>query len=106
MRLLPLSLYATQQTGSDILGNPINELVMIGKSEGRFSSWSSEEIALDNRGLTANNRKIITRASRADLLRSEKIKFEGRYHTITEVRGDDYQRWRLVVVNRYGSDAL
>lgn len=104
MRLTPLFLYAHMPVGSDPLGNPINELVVIGESEGRFSSWKSEEIALDNRSITVNNRKILTPALKADLVMTDKIKFEGLYHTITEIRGDDYDRWRLLVVNRYGSD--
>ena len=106
MRLFPLFLYANQHVGSDPLGNPINELVVIGEYEGRFSSWSSEEIALDNRNITMNNRKIITTALKSDLTRANKIQFDGLYHTITEIRGEDYDRWRLVVVNRYGSDTL
>ncbi|MCO7128397.1 hypothetical protein NIE88_21995 [Sporolactobacillus shoreicorticis] len=104
MRFLPLYLFANQQTGSDPLGNPINELVQRGESVGRFSSWTAEEIALDNRKVTQNNRKIITRATKADLLSADKIKFEDLYHSITEIRGDDTTRWRIVVVNRYGSE--
>ncbi|HJA89199.1 MAG TPA: hypothetical protein H9948_00215 [Candidatus Jeotgalibaca merdavium] len=106
MRLFPLFLYANQEVGSDPLGNPINELVVIGEFEGRFSSWTSEEIALDNRQITMNNRKIVTTALKSDLQLANKIKFDGFYHSITEIRGDDYDRWRLVVVNRYGSDTL
>ncbi|MCO7128393.1 hypothetical protein NIE88_21975 [Sporolactobacillus shoreicorticis] len=104
MRFLPLYLFANQQTGLDPLGNPINELVRTGESIGRFSSWTAEEIALDNRQVTQNNRKIITRATKADLLSADKIEFEDRYHSITEIRGDDTTRWRIVVVNRYGSE--
>lgn len=106
MRLFPLFLYANRETGSDALGNPITELVEIGKSAGRFSSWTSEEIALDNRSVTVNNRKILTRAKKADLLLAERVKFEGKYHSITEIKGSDYDRWRLLVVNRYGSESL
>lgn len=104
MRLFPLFLYANSPIGSDPLGNPINELVVIGESEGRFSSWSSTEVALDDRSVTVNNRKILTRALKSELLLAEKIQFDGLYHTITEIRGDDYERWRLLVVNRYGSE--
>lgn len=100
----PLFLYANQQTGSDILGNPITELVLIGKSEGRFSSWTNEEIALDVRNVTVNNRKILTPCSKELLEQAEKVKFEGLYHTITDITGDDTTRWRIVVVNRYGSE--
>lgn len=106
MRFSPLFLYANQETGSDPLGNTINELVQIGESTGRFSSWTSEEIALDKREVTVNNRKIITRASKADLKLATKVKIEGLFHDITEIKGDDYSRWRILVVNRYGSEIV
>lgn len=109
MIFMPLLFFKNEQTGSDSLGNPINELVELvefGESEGRFSAWTAEEIALDNRDITVNNRKIITRASAAVLKTVDKVKFEGKYHSITEIKGDDYTRWRILVVNRYGSDSL
>lgn len=106
MRFLPLFLYANQQTGSDQLNNPIYELVNIGESIGRFSSWTAEQIALDQRDVTKNNRKIITRSSKETLLQADKVKFDGLYYSITEIRGDDYNRWRILIVNRYGSEKL
>ncbi|MCO7125113.1 phage head closure protein [Sporolactobacillus shoreicorticis] len=104
MRFLPLYLYANQQSGTDPLGNPINELVQTGESVGRFSSWTAEEIALDVRQITQNNRKIVTRAMKEALTAADKIKFEDLYYSITEIQGDDTTRWRIVVVNRYGSE--
>lgn len=106
MRLLPLFLYANNETGEDALGNPITELVVIGESEGIFSTWTDKEVALDNRNVTVNNRKILTRAKKADIVQSSKVLFEGFYHTITEIRGNDYDRWRLIIVNRYGSETI
>lgn len=106
MRLFPLFLYADSATGEDPLGNPINELVQIGEDEdyeGRFSSWTAEEIALDDRNVTVNNRKIITKTSKERLSQANKLKFDGMYHDIKDIKGDDYGRWRIVVVNRYGS---
>ena len=72
MRFQPLFLYANQQTGVDELGNPITEPAEIGDSEGRFSTWTTSEIALDVRSVTTNNRKIITKALKADLLQADK----------------------------------
>jgi head-tail adaptor len=109
----PLFLYAEQETGNDELGNTINELVPYGESVGMFSSWTNKELNADSitlatnkRSVTVENRKIITRASRADLLLADKIKFDGKYHDITEIKGDDASRWRILIVNRYGSDRL
>lgn len=105
MRLFPLFLYANNETGKDSLRNPIFELVQFGEQyEGRFSPWTSEEIALDTRNVTVNNRKIVTRAKKSDILLADKVKFEGLYHSITDVKGDDYGRWRLIVVERHGSE--
>lgn len=106
MIFLPLFLFAYQQTGIDVLNNPINELVPISESEGRFSNWTAEQVALDNREVTINNRKIITRETKENLLKADKIQFDGKYHTITQIRGDDTDRWRILVVNRYGSESL
>jgi hypothetical protein len=102
----PLFLFAKQETGKDALGNPIYELVQIGKSEGRFSSWTSEEIALDVRSVTVNNRKILTPCTKELLEQADKVQFEGLYHSINEIKGDDTTRWRILVVNRYGSEKL
>jgi hypothetical protein len=109
----PLFLYANQQTGVDDLNNPINELVISGESEGMFSSWTNKELSADsitlaanNRGVTVENRKIITKALKSELLLADKIKFDGKYHDITEIKGDDSSRWRILIVNRYGSETL
>ncbi|WP_149155257.1 hypothetical protein [Bacillus sp. CH30_1T] len=98
-------MYANQEVGKDQLNNPINELVQIGESVGRFSNWTSKEVALDKRDITANSRKILTRESKANLLLADKVKFEHKYHSIKEIIGDDYSRWRIIIVNRYGSDS-
>ncbi|RDW17045.1 hypothetical protein CWR48_15705 [Oceanobacillus arenosus] len=104
MRFQPLFLFENQKTGEDELGNEINQLVQFKESDGRFSSWTSEEIALDVRNVTVNNRKIITRESKANLLLANKVKFDGKYHSISDIKGDDYDRWRVLVVNRYGTE--
>jgi len=106
MRFLPLFLYGNQQVGSDQLNNAVYELVQTGKSEGRFSSWTAEEIALDKREVTLNNKKIITRASKATLQQVEKVKIDGMYYSIQEIKGDGFSRWRILIVNRYGSESL
>lgn len=106
MRLFPIFLYANSQTGEDALGNPITELVVVGESEGIFSTWTDKEVALDKRNVTVNNRKILTRAKKSGIDQSSKVLFEGLYHTIAEVKGNDYDRWRLIIVNRYGSETI
>lgn len=104
MRFHPLFLFENREIGKDELNNPISELVLIGISSGRFSTWSEKEIAFDLRNITVNNRKILTRAKASDLQRADKIRFDGLYHSITEIRGSEFDRWRIVIVHRYGSE--
>lgn len=104
MRFQPLFLFENREVGKDRLNNPIHELVLAEVSSGRFSTWSEKEVALDNRNITINNRKILTRARKAVLEKADKVRFEGLYHSITEIKGSDSDRWRIVIVNRYGSE--
>lgn len=104
MNFKPLYLYAKEEIGEDSLGNSITELIQIGESHGRFSSWRSEEIALDVRDITLHNRKILTPCSKELLEQADKVKFEGSFHSITSIKGDDSTRWRVIIVNRYGSE--
>ena len=106
MRFLPLFLYANQEVGKDQLNNPIKETVQIGETVGRFSNWTSKEIALDKRDVTVNSRKILTRESKANLMLADKVRLEDNYHSIKEIIGDDLSRWRIIVVSRYGSESL
>lgn len=106
MRFQPLSLYKNESLETDALGNPINTLDKFWQADGIFSSWTAQEIALDNRNVTINNRKIITRASKSYLEQADKVKFEDRYYSVKEVKGSDYDRWRILIVDRYGSDGL
>jgi len=105
MRFQPLYLYANRQTSIDALNNPIYEPVQIVESVGLFSSWTSKEIALDKREVTVNNRKIITQVTKANLLLADKIKFDGLFYSINEIKGDDSSRWRILIVNRNGSES-
>ena len=106
MRFQPLSLYKNESLETDALGNPINTLDKFWQADGIFSSWTAQEIALDARNVTINNRKILTRASKSYLEQSDKVKFEGCYYSVKEVQGSDYDRWRILIVDRYGSDGL
>ena len=104
MNFKPLYFYANHEEGRDPLGNSITELIQIGESEGRFSPWTAEEIALDVREVTLHNRKILTPAPKELIEQAEKVKFEDKFHDITEIKGDDTTRWRIIIVNRYGSE--
>lgn len=102
----PLLFFKNEQMGTDELNNPIYELIPSSESEGRFSSWTAEEIALDKREATVNNRKIVTRAPLPVIKAADRVKFEDQFHDIREIKGDDLTRWRILIVNRYGSAEL
>ena len=106
MRFQPLLFYKNESLETDALGNPINTLEKFWQSDGRFSNWTAQEVALDNRNVTVNNRKIVTRASKSYLEQADKLKFEGCYYSVKEVKGSDYDRWRILIVDRYGSEDL
>ena len=94
------------KTGTDVLGNDKYDTELFKTSEGRFSSWSATEVALDTRNVTTNNRKLITKALKADIMQATAVLIDGKYHDITEVKGDEYNRWRIIVVNQFGRDRL
>lgn len=104
MRFKPLFLYSNQLIGEDELFNPIYDLVEFKETTGRFTKWTEKEVALDVRNVTTTSRKILTRELQANLLKASRIEFEGKFHNIKEIIGDDTDRWRILVVDRYGSD--
>lgn len=113
MNFKPLFLYAETETGTDILGNVLKEMTLLWESEGFFSNWNNRELAADDitiqsnkRSVTVDNRKIITPCKREWLEKAVKVKLDGKYYDITAIEGDDHLRWRVIIVNRYGTDAV
>ena len=58
MRFQPLSLYKNESLETDALGNPINTLDKFWQADGIFSSWTAQEIALDNRNVRSITEKL------------------------------------------------
>lgn len=107
MRLDDLFLCAYESIGEDEYYNPIKRLVKIGDpvgAEGRFTSWTKEDIQVEGRDVTKHTRKVITTADLDECEAADKILFEGQLYSIKEVRGDDYTRWRLLIVDKHGND--
>lgn len=100
MRFKPLKLYADQQTGSDVLGNPITEPVLIGLYEGLVTSWTTEEIALLDREVTRTQRKLLTDAPLDVIRQSDSIEIEGNSYHQVEVKTDTV-RWRICHIKDY-----
>lgn len=100
MRFKPLKLYANRQTGSDVLGNPITEPVLIGLYEGLVTSWTTEEIALLDREVTRTQRKLLTDAPLDVIRQSDSIEIEGNSYHQVEVKIDTV-RWRICHIKDY-----
>jgi len=100
MKLNDLFFCAYETVGEDALYNPIKRLVKIGDpdgQQGRFTSWSKEDIEIEGR-------KLITTADLDECESADKVLYDGLLYTIKEVRGDEYTRWRLLIVDKHGND--
>lgn len=100
MRFQKIKFYAEKQTGSDPLGNPITEPVLIGLYEGSISPWSVEEIALLDREVTRTRRKLITDAPKTIVRQTDRIEIDGEIYKDLEVVTDTV-RWRICHVRGY-----
>lgn len=107
MKLDDLFFCAYETTGEDAYYNPTKRLVKTGDplgAEGRFTSWSREDIDIEGREITKTTRKVITTADLDECEAADKILFNGHLYSIKEVRGDEYTRWRLLIVDKHGND--
>lgn len=105
MRLYPVLLrekVATETT--DKLGNVIHEIrdMDVLGAEGRKSIFTNAEIALDARIVTQNIQKAVTTISRADLSKAFLFVINGESFTITDIKGEDDDRWRVIYLKSYG----
>lgn len=108
MKLDDLFFCAYETIGEDALYNPIKRLIKIGDVDGlqgRFTSWSKEDIEIEGREVTKSTRKLITTADLEDCEAADKVLHNGLLYTIKEVRGDEYTRWRLLIVDKHGNDS-
>ena len=54
----PCTLYEPEETGQDILGNPIIEPKEVLQTYARFTPWTDEQIALEGREVTENEQRF------------------------------------------------
>ena len=102
----PLVLHKLVKTGErDKLGNDKTVEQFFKECGGRFSSWTSTEIALDVRGITKTSRKIITTTVLSDLQATDVLYLKDGVSDepfkINEIKGSDADRWRILVVESY-----
>lgn len=100
MRFKKASFFSYQKVGEDELKNPIYDDVLIGEFDSKLTQWTTEEIALLERTVTQNQRKLLTKASLDDLKATDSIKLDDVTYTIVDVKSD-FTRWRLVHVEEW-----
>lgn len=100
MRYFAVHLLTETQTGTDVLGNPIQSLqVQETTYKGRFTEWTAEDIALSGREVTQTQRKILTDAP-LDLCRqAAAVRAGDTDYPIIHV-ADLHGRWRLLYVKK------
>ena len=79
------SLIKSVSSENDELGNEILQDKHIKTVFGRFTPWDNTEIALEERMVTKNCRKVLIRCVRSDFPKCEKIKICGELYEITEI---------------------
>lgn len=101
MRFEPTTLFLCVKTGEDELGNPIYDIEEVNANyKSKITQWTSEEIALLDRVVTQNERKLLTTVP-IDLLKQvERIDVGDVTYTITEVKSN-FTRWRLAHVKEW-----
>ncbi|MGY3766837.1 hypothetical protein ACWOAH_09960 [Vagococcus vulneris] len=103
MRLYEIALFEKIKTGEkDRLGNDITEIKLFETGEGRKSTWTADEIALDSRIVTKKLQKVIATLSTKTLQKAFYLELNGNRFEIEEIKGEDDERWRVVYLKAYG----
>lgn len=92
--------YENKKVDEDALGNPIYDEVEIGVYRTALTQWTTEEIALLDRSVTQNNRKLLTHAPINVLKRASHVYVDDIKYTQIDVKSD-YVRWRVCHVKEY-----
>lgn len=100
MRYFAVHLLTETQTGTDVLGNPIQSLQAQEPAyKGRFTEWTAEDIALSGREITQTQRKILTDAPLEPCRRAAAVRAGNTDYPIIHV-ADLHGRWRLLYVKK------
>lgn len=99
MRWQKISLIREVSTGEDVLGNPITQDEVFHSTSGRLTEWTSEDVNLLGRPFTESHRKLITKASKANIEMAKQVTVDGTTYEIESYK--DLYRWRQVYVKGY-----
>jgi len=89
-------------TGTDELGNATTEPLFLGEAASRIAKWTSEDIDLFGREVTSRTVKLVTRAKLPLIKETKKVSFMGSDYRIDQVNGSDFDRWRILFLERAG----
>lgn len=89
------------ETGRDALGNPTCEESAGSIYPARFTPWDAQDIALEGREVTVNQRKLLVRVPRTEFPECRKIQFEGEVYQVMQIT-DLSPRFTLLYVKKYG----
>lgn len=92
--------YKNVKADEDALGNPIFKEQIIDSYPTTLTEWSTEEIALLDRAVTQNNRKMLTHANIDVLKETTHVYINGTKYTNITLKSD-FKRWRLCYVKEY-----
>ena len=93
-------LKAREKVGEDTLKNPIYEWKTVKKTRARFTPWTDEQIALDERNVTRNEQRFIIPIPYCRFPECQKAVIDGREQDITQVI-DLSPRWTAIQVKVY-----
>lgn len=97
----PVTLINRTETGKDALGNPVYEESPGSQFPVRFTPWDAQDIALEGREVTVNQRKLLVRIPRTEFPDCQKVQFEGEVYEVMQVT-DVSPRFTLLYVKKYG----
>ena len=97
----PVTLINRTETGQDALGNPVYEESPDSQFPARFTPWDAQDIALEGREVTVNQRKLLVRIPHREFPDCQKIQFEGEIYQVMQVTGLS-PRFTLLHVKKYG----
>lgn len=101
MRWEQCTLIGKIKTGEDLLHNPVYEEKAFESCMGRFTPWSNEEVQLEGREVTMNQRKLLLRLPFSCFPDCEKVGIGGVTYEITPKTVDLTSRFTLLYVKAY-----
>ena len=102
MRYVTAELHAKEDSEQrDLLGNTIKSDKLIGTFLVRKSLWSSSEQYALPREITANEIKFVTQAKKSFLQKGDFFLYGEQSFEITNLLGEDFDRWRVIYAKGY-----